>query len=81
MPATYQIQINVTVDDADALRRAAEAGAVKHMSLADWQEMRDSNLSPVAADLHMLLDPGQSPLGLTILDSHVEYIDGEEDAT
>lgn len=75
----YQVTLNVTVFDRKALAAAATKEALKMMSLEDWKELRESNYSEVAADLHMLLDPGTSPDGTQIEHGEVTYIDGDDD--
>lgn len=75
----YQITLNVTVYDREALAAAAVVHALKFMSLEDWQDLRNANFSKVAADLHMILDPGVSPDGTTIENGEVTYIGGEDE--
>lgn len=78
MRAHYTMSLIIEVYDFDALRDAAKAEALKSMSSSDWEKMRRDNLSPVAADLHMLFDPGVSPPGCSIEDGDCHFDGGEE---
>lgn len=78
MSARYQMQLDVAVHDKAALRKAAERRAVRDgQSLADWRETRAGNLDVVAADIHMLLDPGEGPPGLSVESGQCVY-EGEQ---
>lgn len=76
--ATYSVTLDVEVFDPIALRAAAKAEALKGMSAEDWEELRNSNFSPISADLHMLLDPGVSPPGCEIEHGEVIFLGGDD---
>lgn len=78
MAEHYQITLDVEVWDKTALRAAAATHALKFMSAEDWEDLRATNFSDVAADLHMLLDPGAPPNGCSIENGEVTYA-GKED--
>lgn len=78
MSARYQLSMEIVVDDFDALKKKAATRAKKE-GIQNWTDLRATNLSAVAADLHMLLDPGSiSDAGLQIESSEVAFIDGDE---
>jgi hypothetical protein len=74
MTQQYQITLDVDVYDKAKLREAAKAEALKTMSAEDWEDLRASNLDGIAADIHMLLDPGVSPDGCEIENGEVTYV-------
>lgn len=64
----YRVSFYIEVHDAAALAQAATAQAAREGTSAnDWQELRETNYSEVAADLQMVLDLG-SPPGCDIRD-------------
>jgi len=75
----YQMQLNVTVYDKEALAAAATVAALKMMSAEDWADLRASNFDPVAADLHMILDPGTSPDGTKIEHGECVFLGGDDE--
>ena len=65
----YTVTLRVTVHDATALREhsAMIATLDNGLSPEEWAEMRrDHPTGPIAADLLMVLDPGESPPGCSI---------------
>jgi hypothetical protein len=76
--STYRFTITVDVIDEDELRRAAEERFCEQnggRNVDQWHTLRRSNADPVAADLHMLFDPGESPDGTDIVESEAEFED------
>ena len=73
---TFTFRLDIEVHDPAALAAAAEERAVAGgMAVADWRAMRGDD--PLAVDLQMLLDPGQSPPGCEIIESDVSESDFE----
>lgn len=64
----YTVTLRVTVHDAADLReRAAEVARDSGLTPRQWREMRRQHpTGPIAADLLMILDPGESPPGCSI---------------
>lgn len=80
MRASYTMTLHVEVFDHEQLREAARQRRTLDgvMSREEWEELRGGNLSGVAADLHMLLDPGVSPPGCSIEAGECHFDEGEE---
>lgn len=76
--AEYQVTLDVKVYDVKALREAAYLVARQDMTAEEWEELRNTNCSPISADLHMLLDPGVSPPGTQIEHGEVTFISGDD---
>jgi hypothetical protein len=71
----YEFRLNIDVWDKTDLKKAAEKRALQDgLTLKDWRATRKANCDPIAADLHMLLDPGVSPDGTSINDSIAEFL-------
>jgi hypothetical protein len=71
---TARVTLELTVFDALALFNAARTRAkADKLDVRDWLETRRAHpAGQIAADIIMLLDPGMSPPGLQIEDSHAE---------
>jgi hypothetical protein len=66
---TVRFTLDVDVHNPSAVKRLAEARAVEEgVSLTDWRKSRRGT----GDDLIMLLDPGESPEGTSILGSSAD---------